>query len=310
MSFEPADCPVNSEEPYPRRATGARALLLVAVIIWGLTFVIVEPIEETSWSHLKFTFLAFRFLLAALLLAPIVLCRPAPIALLKKCILPSMCIAPFLTIFYYFQTAGLFMDGKNATTVSFATALSVVFVPVLARLFLREETRKVHWIAWALGSIGVGLMAVQPKFRFEWGGLVALIGSFALAFDTVLNRLFTEERDPFAFTFTQCLATGAILLFLAFMCECRSGIPSIPRPVGVGILYTACFGTVIAYAMQLWAMKFVPAVDTSIILCLEPIVTAIASTEEWRIPKAIGCALILCAVCAVEPSFSQFWSKH
>jgi len=110
----------------------AEIYLLIIVIIWGSTFAIIKGVLDQIPT---FTFLAYRFLLAALILYLIFWKRineNIDKTILKK----GSLIGIFLFMGYAFQTVGL--KYTTATKTGFITGLSVVLVPIISHFFIKE----------------------------------------------------------------------------------------------------------------------------------------------------------------------------
>ena len=117
-----------------RRGVGAYRweLAMVAVTaVWGSTFVLVR---DAVAQIPPFTFIAYRFLAAAVLLAAL---RPR-LAAGGQPGLVAAGVAAGLALFagYGFQTVGL--QYTTASNAGFITGLSVVLTPLFAGLLLRQ----------------------------------------------------------------------------------------------------------------------------------------------------------------------------
>ena len=113
------------------RAAGAPILALVAVTaIWGYTFV---PVQKALDAYPLFAFLAVRFAISGLALAPVAW---SPLRTLPRAGWAAGTLAGgFLAAAYAFQTAGL--DLTTVSSTGFITGLYVVFTPILALVLFR-----------------------------------------------------------------------------------------------------------------------------------------------------------------------------
>ena len=142
-------------ETAPRTASSSPwVLALVAVTaVWGATFVMVR---DAVASIPPSTFVAYRFLVAAALLA---LARPRALTARR----PGMLAAGIVTgvaLFagYAFQTVGL--QYTTASNAGFITGLSVVLTPLLAAVALRERPGLWPALGAALAFAGLALLSL------------------------------------------------------------------------------------------------------------------------------------------------------
>ncbi len=159
-----------------RRQLLADAALLLVTLIWGATFVMVKDAVST---FPVFSFMALRFTLAALALAPLALWQrqvrrpprrteepklhqgyqqPRAPSFLRSFVvsivsrkrtgvlLASTLAGLALFAGYAFQTAGLI--STTPAKAGFITGLSVVIVPVVSALLLRHSPRAMPGWAW------------------------------------------------------------------------------------------------------------------------------------------------------------------
>ncbi len=168
-------------------ATAARlaayrwGLALVGVTaVWGATFVMVR---DAVAAIPPFTFIAYRFLAAAALLAavrPRALARPQPGVLAAGLVTGVALFAG-----YGFQTVGL--QYTTASNAGFITGLAVVLTPLLAAVLLRERPGLGPALGAALAFVGLGVLALA--WSAVTGDLAAPAGAqvwLALAVTAVL----------------------------------------------------------------------------------------------------------------------------
>src|SRR3954447_12949822 len=158
--------------PATRRTTTTAALLLLAVTaVWGSTFVMIKDVVRTLPVP---DFLALRFLLAALVMVP-VLWRPMrrlPRPLVRR----GIGLGVVYGVAQVLQTYGL--SHTSAAVSGFVTGMYVVLTPVLGAVLLGQRAPATTWIAVGLSTAGLGLLALHG---FEVGrGELLVLASAAL----------------------------------------------------------------------------------------------------------------------------------
>ncbi len=113
----------------------AEIYLLVTVIIWGSTFALIKGVIDLIPPY---TYLAYRFLLAALILI-LLFWKRIKENIDKTTLKKGFLIGIFLFMGYAFQTVGL--KYTTATKAGFITGLSVVLVPIISHFFFQGENQ-------------------------------------------------------------------------------------------------------------------------------------------------------------------------
>ena len=109
-----------------------------------------------------------------------------------------------------FWTALSHLPLVEAATVSFIGPTMVV---IFSALLLRERPRRTHWMALAIGFVGV-MIALRPGFTHTGIGAIAALGSAAFySIYLVMTRKVAGEADSIALLF-HANAIGALVLTL------------------------------------------------------------------------------------------------
>ena len=182
-------------------------LALVGVTaIWGYTFV---PVQEAVAVYPLFAFLAVRFAISTLVLAPF--------AWRSLGVLPRRGFAAgagagaLLAAAYGLQTAGL--DLTTVASTGFITGLYVVLTPLLALVLFRTPVAAAAWVGVALSVAGLLLLNGVPGGS-ALGNALVLGNAVAQSFQIVAMERFAPRYDARALTFLQmavaCAAFTAI----------------------------------------------------------------------------------------------------
>ncbi|NJL27133.1 MAG: DMT family transporter [Thermoanaerobaculia bacterium] len=270
--------------------------LLLASIIWGGTFVIVgDAVRDLPVFHL----LACRFGLAALCLAPLV--RRGPTGLGFGEVLRDrgawyLGVALFAS--FAFQTAGLVSTTPSRS--AFLTALCVLFVPLLRWLWTREAITREVGLGLLLVMIGQVLLYSRGlgAASFGWGDLLSLLCAIAFAIYILLAERFARPGRSVALTFVQSLVV-ALLAAPSLLFQPPTVAEFTPTAIGA-ILFTGILASGVAFWCQLFAQQRLSAVETALVLTLEPVLASGFSIAVGREPLAastvLGGSLLLSGV--------------
>jgi drug/metabolite transporter (DMT)-like permease len=272
------------------------AALVAVTAVWGVTFVQVKDALEL---YPLFAFLAIRFAIASLTLAPAAAPRLRGVGWRAGVALGSL-----LALGYALQTAGL--ERTTVSSAGFITGLYVVFTPLFAYALFRLVVSR--WVAAgvALSLVGLGLLA-GVGVGDAVGDLLVLAGSAAYSLQIVLLERYAQRYDPIAFTFVEMLAAciGFTVIALA--------LGEVELPLGWvvwgALLVTGVFASALGYLVQTWAQRRMSAARTAIAFTLEPVWTALFG--YWLAGDRLGglgwtgAALIMAGIVVAEPGAAE-----
>jgi drug/metabolite transporter (DMT)-like permease len=268
------------------------ALVLVTAV-WGVTFVQVKDAVEL---YPLFAFLAVRFAIASLTLAPVAAPR-----LRNAGWRPATLLGLLLAAGYVLQTAGL--QRTTVSSTGFITGLYVVFTPLFAYALFQIRAGRTAWAGVGLSVAGLALLsgigAGSPA-----GDALVLAGSAVYSLQIVLLERYARLYDPIAFTFVEMLAAfaGCTAVALAL------GDLEVPHgwTVWGALLVTGVFASALAYLVQTWAQRYTSATRTALAFALEPVWTAVFG--YWLAGDRLGAlgwagaALIMSGIVVAEPA--------
>lgn len=278
----------------------ANLVLLLAAAIWGGGFVA----QSTAMKAIgPFWFIGLRFAIAAIAVLPFMLfeARKAPVKTSPRHI--KLYILTGLALFGGAATQQVGLQTTTVTNSSFITGLYVVFVPLIAVIFLR---RSPHWIIWP-GAI----MAVTGIYLLAGGHLSALsVGDFltvicavfwaaqiTLASMTVseTGRALTLSTAQFAIT-AICALAIAIAIEPISMTAITAAAPE--------ILYVGIFSSGLAFVLQVIGQRYTTPSQAAIFLSSEALfgssLGALLLGETIPPLGYAGCALMFTAMLVVE----------
>ncbi len=277
----------------------AKIALLLATIIWGSTFFIMEG---TIQSIGIYSLLAFRFTLAAIILAVILIKHLRVIDsgyLWRGFVMGALVIAA-----YIFQTYGLADEATTPGKNAFLTAIYCVIVPFLAYPFTKIKPDGYNVVASFLCIFGITLISVTGGdfSTICRGDLLTLLGGIFFSLHMIAVSAFSQGRNILLLTMLQFLFAGLIAWIPALMFE---SFPSDMTLSGIGaILYLTIFATCLCYIFQNAGQKFTTPSTAALILSLEAVFgvmfSVIFTSETVSLKMFIGFSLVFLAIIVSE----------
>ncbi len=283
------------------------ALLLTVALVWGSTFAIMKH----SLGRIDVnSFLAWRFLVAALIMA---LIRPQSFRhITPSFLLRGIMAGLFLGLGYIFQTFGLTLTTVAKT--GFITGLYAIFVPLIAAVFFRHQISRMQWFAVGLATIGTGFLSLHG-LSIGLGEFLVLVGALFFALHIIGLGRWSPNRDSYALAMIQMATVGLLALVGSF----KSGFHA-PHDRGVWavIIYCAIAASAFAFMVQTWAQSFMSATSVGIILTMEYIFAAVFGVVlvhehlTWRTIVGGICMMVglYLAILFDEPQTTQGVAGH
>ena len=198
----------------------------------------------------------------------------------------------------YMGAQFLFILSTQLTTAANAIFLQYtapVYVVIFGMWFLREQPQRIDWITMIVIFAGM-LLFFGERLTFEgfYGNLAAILGGVALALMIVSARKLKDSHPVQIFLIGSCL--GGLI-----------GLPSVLQETwsladAAIIAYLGIIQTSLAAALYSVASRHVPALETNLILILEPVLNPVwvfLVVGETPAPLALlGGAIVLGAIAA------------
>jgi drug/metabolite transporter (DMT)-like permease len=283
------------------RTWQADLLLLAVTAIWGATFPMVKNATDLSGGGVPtYWFLAFRFTIAALLLATLFRRRLAAAPL--RTWGAGALIGAFLFAGYAFQTFGL--AYTTSAKAGFITGLCVVMVPVLAVVWLKRRPNPGAWLGVVTATVGLGLLSLNADLKPTYGDLLVFCCAISFALHITSVSRFAGPHDPYALAIIQ-IGTAGLLSWLLHLLDKGTLAPGVagvlwfshpayvlPYGLVCGFLATAA-----AFLLQNVLQPHTTPTHTALIFAAEPVWAAVFSYlllgETLTLRGYIGAALIL-----------------
>lgn len=247
----------------------AEIYLLVIVIIWGSTFALIKGVIDLIPPY---TYLAYRFLLAALILI-LLFWERIKENIDKTTLKRGFLIGIFLFMGYAFQTVGL--KYTTATKAGFITGLSVVLVPIISHFFFKEKINRNSVIGVVLAFIGLWFLSYSSSFSFNLGDFLVLLCAVSFAMHIISVGLYAKKVDYVGLVVVQLTTVFGLCLLMAIIFERPALHLSYSLHVWWSIVLTGVFATALAFYMQNRFQRYSTATKTAIIFSGEPIFAAV-----------------------------------
>jgi drug/metabolite transporter (DMT)-like permease len=272
-------------------------LVLIAVTaVWGVTFV---QVKDAVALYPLFAFLAIRFAIASLALAPAGARRVRTLG--RGGWAAGVLAGALLGAGYALQTAGL--ERTSVSSTGFITGMYVVLTPLLALALFRVRVGTSAWIGVALATAGLALLS-GIHGGSVLGDLLVLGGSAVYSLQIVLMERYAPRYDAIAFTLVEMLTSFAGLLAIAL----ALGQLKVPHgwTVWGALLVTGVFASALAFLAQTWAQRRATATQTALAFSLEPVWAAFFGVtlagDRLGVLGWLGCAVIMAGIVVAEPA--------
>ncbi|WP_019142010.1 DMT family transporter [Noviherbaspirillum massiliense] len=274
----------------------SRQLAIFFVLLSALGFGSMAMFAKLAYSAgvTPTLLLALRFLLAALLLAPVVW--------VKRLRLPrGSALAGFIVMgaLYTAQSQSYFTALLHASSGLVGLLLYVypILVTILAVLLGWERLDRRTFLLLALAILGMAITLGGDLQGQPFGIALGLLAAAIYAVYILIGGRFSRNTDPLAATLV-VLAAAATFNGLFAVAEGTS-LPA-SASAWMAIVAIALFSTVIAIAAFLIGIKHIGAAQASIISTLEPVITLCLGVallgESVSATQLLGGMLVLAAV--------------
>jgi drug/metabolite transporter (DMT)-like permease len=273
------------------RAT-ALTLLVAVTVLWGSTFTLVKVALADAGP---LTFLALRFVLAAVLVAPGLHRREGSFP--RPARISPWALACGVALFAGFalQTTGL------ATTTparsAFITALSAILVPICEPALGLEPFSGRAWSGALLACAGLAVLLRPGGAGVTSGDLLTFGCAIAFAVHLLLLHGAVRFADTAQVNAIQVAVVAALSLGGGSVEGWRMHASA---RLGLALFITAVFATAAAFRIMTEVQRVLTAAETGVVLAFEPVAAALVSVlggkDHVTIGLVAGGALVVAGV--------------
>jgi drug/metabolite transporter (DMT)-like permease len=272
------------------------AALVAVTAIWGYTFV---PVQKAVAVYPLFAFLAVRFAISTLALAPFA--WGSLRALPRAGWAAGFGAGTLLAAAYGLQTAGL--ELTTVTSTGFITGLYVVFTPFIALAAFRTPVPAPVWIGVVLSLAGLLLLSGAPGGSWA-GNLLVLGNAVAQSLQIVAMERFAPRYDARALTFLQMAVAFAGFAVVAVAAGQVESPPD--ASTWYALVVTGVFAGALGYLVATWVQSRTTAARAALVFTLEAPFAALFGvlllSERLGWAGWAGCAVMLTGIVLAEPA--------
>lgn len=286
------------------RQVRADVMLLMITVFWGASYILTKIALDVLQP---FNLTAVRFIIAFIVSALVFYKH-----ILKagfETIKYALLLAIILFGVFISMTVGL--QYTTASNAGFLVSLSVVFIPILAAMFLKQKIEKKVLIGVCIAPIGIALLTLNSQLSVSGGDLLCTLCALLFAIHVVATGVFTQKVDSITLGVLQLGFVGLFSLAFSVLTETVT-LPSTTLS-WVSILALSILCTAVGYIVQTTAQQYTSATHTGLILSLEPVFSAIFAFvvlgEILTLRGYIGAAILLFSVLIAEVNFKKKGTK-
>lgn len=287
-----------------RRARGD-LMLIVITIFWGASYILtkigLEALQPFNLTALRF---AIAFITAAAVFKSNILRSDL------RTIRYALILAIILFCVFISMTFGLkFTSASNA---GFLISLSVVFIPILSFVFLKQQIEKKAIVGVCFAVVGVALLTLNARISVNNGDALCILCALLFAIHVVLTGVFTRKVDSIALGVLQLGFVGVFSIVFSALTE-KLRLPNTALS-WFAVLALSIFCTAAGYIVQATAQRYTSATHTGIILSLEPVFSAIFAYvflgEVLSLRGYLGAVILLFGVLITEIDFKKIGMRN
>ena len=274
--------------------------LIACTLIWGTTFIA----QDTGMDHIgPFTFNATRFFVAFLVVIPFVFIfeKEKIIKYVKpeKKLFIKLMIPVGLSLFLGTQLQQISLLYTDVANSAFFTIFYVPLVPILIYFLFSDIP---HWSVWPsvfVCVLGGYFLSDFNDADVRLGDGIVLLGAVFWAIHIIyIGKLVTEFNLPFFIALLQNLVVAVLSFFLVLIFE-HIDFNKIALET-YEILYAGILSGGLAFVLQLFGQRHIPAAPAAIVMSLEGVFATISAwiilSQILGFNNIIGCVLILSGV--------------
>lgn len=249
---------------------------LILCLIWGTTWIFIKiGLEDLP----PITFAVARFLLAIILLAPVIVLGKIP---LPKTASEWKLIAFTGFLQFSINYSSVFWAEQYITSglAAVLQAMITVFGLLLAWIFLpSERITRLKIFAVLIGIAGVGVIFLD-QLRIEnimafFGSVAIVIGAYAAAQASILIKAKGGSVHPASLVFSQMLCGLPAIIIYAMIAEGNPVSLNWTWRAVACVLYLTVLGTIAAFWLYYWLLSRIESTKAMMISLVTPLIAVV-----------------------------------
>jgi len=276
--------------------------VLVAVVLWGGSFIVTKALLE---SLNTFQILFIRFFVASVIFVPFLILRRSKVRWPDRKDIPLIVFAGIVSLGagYLFETLAVSMT--TASNVSLILTLDPIIIALLASFFLGEKIRQnAAYVALAFAGAVLVVLSDGAAITFNrndiGGGIVIFVSMLCFAYYSIVGKKLVRVYDPFVIMAYMTFIATALHTVVAFFSGGFQAIQQLSASQWLGALYLGGLCTVVAFSWWYNALIHVDVSHLALFVYLIPITTIILSyfvfDERIGVLKLTGALAIILGV--------------
>ncbi|MBL7718788.1 MAG: EamA family transporter [Flavipsychrobacter sp.] len=292
--------------------TKAYLALIYICIAWGTTYLLIKIGVEAYPA--AFLFAGVRQVLAGLILFGIGLATNKNRDYSRKNILRQAFVG-----FLLLTCGNGLVTWSEKHIPSGIAALICSLMPIFAVVFTlsgpgKEKINPLIATGLILGVVGVGFIvkdeiSFQSQTMYLYGIIGTLIATCTWAFGSVKNKKYPTPANPMFNSGLQLLFGGLFMLLISPAVDDYTGIWVWKTDGMVSLALLIVFGSVIAYAAYIFALRTLPVGITTLYAYVNPLVAVLMGyffySEELNLDTAIAFFTIITGVYLVNAGYRR-----
>jgi len=275
-------------------------MMLVVTIGWGSSYLFTKVgLDSLGVYNLIFLRFGIAFILAAVIFHKRIFKSDF------KTIKYSFILGSMLFFAFAFLNTG--MQSTSISNTGFLVSLSVVFVPILSAIFLKQKVEKRLIIGVCAALAGIALLTLNSQLQLGLGDILCIICALCYSIHIIVTSKVTKNVDSIALGVLQLGFCGAWGLSFTLLFE----TPQLPQNASTwySILALSILCSALGFIVQSIAQQHTTATHTGLIFSLEPIFAAgfafvfIGETLSTR--GYIGASIVLLGILIAEIDFKK-----
>jgi drug/metabolite transporter (DMT)-like permease len=254
--------------------TGTYVRLVLAMVFWGGTFIAAKPVSQELGPY---TAAFFRFLMASLVLAALVIHREGRIPALRRPQIMAVVLLGLTGILFYNVLFFSALKTAEAGRAALIIASNPVFIALFSALLFGERIGPVRAAGILLSITGAMIVIsggdMQMILQGELGQSdVYLLGCvFSWVAYTLIGKRVMTGLDPLTAVAYSCIAGTLMLFFPALDEGMANELFSVTPAVLAALSYLAFFGTVLAFVWFYRGVHQIGAMRAGLFINLVPV---------------------------------------
>jgi drug/metabolite transporter (DMT)-like permease len=277
--------------------------LTLIMAVWGSSFAVLRGLLSADAAS-PLALVSVRMTIATVLLAVFLATSGRLKTITRATLRDGVFVGGLLGVGFVLQTEGL--QRTTASRSGFLTGMLVVLVPLLEFALFRKRPAWPALCGVLLAFAGLTTLSApwadssQATLLGDW---LTLGCALVFAGHVVALGRIAPRHDVLPLLLLQLATTAAIAAIAGPLIEPQHFARSQPKLWGA-LVYLALFATLLAFGIQTWAQKILPAVRVALISSLEPVFAALWAAvligERLSGRELFGGALIVLGVAVGE----------